>query len=136
MFSGSETARPRLYGRTVERDALDGLVRAARAGRSGVLVVHGEPGIGKSALLDHVVAEASACQVLRVAGVESEMELAFAGLQQLCRPLLDRLDRLPEPQRNALGTAFGLYTGNPPDRFLVGLAALSLLSGMAGPQRR
>jgi hypothetical protein len=130
---GSESA-PRLYGRRIERDTLDGLVRAARAGQSGVLVVHGEPGIGKSALLDYVVESATGCRVLRVEGVEAEMELAFAGLHQLCRPLLDRLDRLPAPQASVLGIAFGLDTGNPPDRFLLGLAALSLLAEGASDQ--
>jgi hypothetical protein len=97
-------------------------------------VVDGEPGIGKSALLQHVVLAASGCRVLRVDGVESEMELAFAGLHQLCHPLLDRLGRLPAPQANALGVAFGISTGDPPDRFLIGLAALSLLAEGARDQ--
>ena len=120
---------PTLYGRRSERESLAQLVRAARTGRSGVLVLHGEPGIGKTALLEHTATVASACRVLRVTGVESEMELAFAALHQLCRPLLiDGLDRLPAPQATALGTALGLHSGPPPDKFLVGLAALSLLS--------
>jgi DNA-binding CsgD family transcriptional regulator/tetratricopeptide (TPR) repeat protein len=101
-----------------------------------VVVLRGEAGVGKTALLDHahVHAHGAGCRVVRVAGVESEMELAFAGLHQLCAPFLDRLDRLPGPQHDALGTAFGLRTGDPPDRFLVGLAVLSLLSEVAEEQ--
>jgi DNA-binding CsgD family transcriptional regulator len=95
-------------------------------------VVRGEPGMGKSALLDYAAQRASGCRVARTAGVQSEMELAFSGLNQLCIPMLDRLDRLPEPQRDALRTAFGLARGAAPDRFLVGLAVLSLLSDVAG----
>ena len=102
-----------------------------RAGQSAVLVVRGEPGVGKSALLEYLVERASTCRNARAAGVESEMELPFAGLHQLCAPMLDRLDRLPAPQRDALSTAFGLSAGDPPDRFLVGLAVLSLLSEVA-----
>lgn len=120
---------PTLYGRRSEREALTELIRAARTGHSGVLVLQGESGIGKTALLEHMADLASACRVLRVTGVESEMELAFAALHQLCRPLLvDGLDRLPAPQADALATALGLRSGQPPDKFLVGLAALSLLS--------
>ncbi|TDC50328.1 helix-turn-helix transcriptional regulator [Jiangella ureilytica] len=122
-----------MRGRRQEREVLEGLVHAARAGRSAALVVHGEPGIGKSALLG-VLADAPGCRVVRAAGVESQMELAFAGLHELCRPLLDGLDRLPEPQAHALGTAFGLRSGGPPDRFLIGLAALSLLADAAREQ--
>jgi DNA-binding CsgD family transcriptional regulator len=96
-----------------------------------VLVLRGEAGIGKTALLEYLASRASECRVARAAGVESEMELAFAGLHQLCAPFLDRLDRLPAPQRDALGTAFALRDGNAPDRFLIGLAALSLLSDVA-----
>ena len=110
---------------------LDGLVEAVRAGESRVLVVHGEPGVGKSALLEYLAGQAVGCRVLRVAGVQSEMELAFAGVHQLCAPLLGRLDALPGPQREALATAFGLSGGPAPDRFLVGLAALGLLSEAA-----
>lgn len=113
---------------------LDRLIGNARAGMSGVVVVRGEAGVGKTALLEHVLSRAAACRVVRAAGVESEMELAFAGLHQLCAPFLDRLDRLPPPQHDALGTAFGLRTGDPPDRFLVGLAVLSLLSDVAEEQ--
>src|SRR5580658_4432776 len=123
-----------LLDRLPERAALGGLLEAARAGCSGVLVVRGEPGVGKTALLDWAVGSAAGLRVARVAGVESEMELAFAALQQLCAPMLDRLAGLPDPQREALGVAFGLTTGAAPDRFLVGLAALSLLSEAAGQQ--
>jgi DNA-binding CsgD family transcriptional regulator len=123
-----------LLDRLPERAALSQLLDAARAGRSGVLIVRGEPGIGKTALLDWAVGSAADLHVIRVAGVESEMELAFAGLQQLCAPMLDKLADLPDPQRAALGVAFGLETGEAPDRFLVGLATLSLLSEVAGQQ--
>jgi DNA-binding CsgD family transcriptional regulator len=110
---------------------LDQLVARVRAGASRALVLRGEAGIGKSALLEYLVAHASGCAIARAVGVESEMELAFAGLHQLCAPFLDRVERLPGPQRDALGTAFGLREGAPPDRFFVGLAALSLLSDAA-----
>src|ERR1700760_1102879 len=123
-----------LLDRLPERAALSRLLEAARAGRSGVLVVRGEPGVGKTALLEHAVESAAGLRVARVAGVESEMELAFAALQQLCGPMLDKLAGLPDPQRDALGVAFGLTTGPAPDRFLVGLAALSLLSEAAEQQ--
>jgi DNA-binding CsgD family transcriptional regulator len=123
-----------LLDRLPERAALSGLLDAARAGRSGVLVVRGEPGVGKTALLDWAVESAAGLRVVRVAGVESEMELAFAALQQLCASMLGQLEGLPDPQREALGVAFGLNTGAAPDRFLVGLAALGLLSGVAGRQ--
>jgi hypothetical protein len=123
-----------LLDRLPERAALSGLLEAARAGRSGVLVVRGEPGVGKTVLLDWAVESAAGLRVARVAGVESEMELAFAALQQLCAPMLDKLAGLPDPQREALGVAFGLNTGPAPDRFLVGLAVLSLLSEVAAQQ--
>ena len=123
-----------LLDRLPERTALSQLLDGARAGRSGVLVVRGEPGVGKTALLDWVVESAAGLRVVRVAGVESEMELAFAALQQLCAPMLDKLGGLPDPQREALGVAFGLSTGPAPDRFLVGLAALHLLSEVAEQQ--
>jgi len=103
-----------------------------RAGESRVLVVRGEPGVGKTALLEYLVGQASGCRVARAAGVQSEMELAFAGLHQLCAPMLDRLESLPAPQRDALRTAFGISAGPAPDRFLVGLAVLGLLSEVAG----
>ncbi len=123
-----------LLGRLPERAALSQLLDAARAGRSGVLVVRGEPGVGKSALLEYAVESAGGLRVVRVAGVESEMELAFASLQQLCAPMLGRLPGLPGPQRDALSVAFGLSAGAVPDRFLVGLAVLSLLSEVAEQQ--
>src|SRR5580693_3540028 len=123
-----------LRGRLDEQGFLDRLVDAVRAGESRALVLSGEAGVGKTALLDYVAGHASGCRVVRATGVQSEMELAFAGLQQLCKPLLDHLDRLPGPQREALQIAFGLSPGPAPDRFLVGLAVLSLLSEAAGEQ--
>jgi DNA-binding CsgD family transcriptional regulator len=123
-----------LQNRRSERETLDDLVEGVRAGRSEVLVVRGEPGVGKSALLEYLVEQASGCRVARAAGVESEMELAFAGLHQVCAPLLDRLERLPGPQRDALRTAFGLSAGNAPDRLFVGLAVLGLLAEAAEEQ--
>ena len=110
---------------------LSRLVAAVRAGESRALVVHGEPGVGKTALLEYLAGQASGCRVMRAGGVQSEMELAFAVLHQLCAPMLDRLERLPAPQRDALRTALGLSAGPAPDRFLIGLAALGLLSEMA-----
>src|SRR3954464_14004664 len=109
-----------LHGRRVEREALGGLLAAVRGGQSRVLVVCGEAGVGKTALVESVIGSASEFRVLRALGVEAEMELAFAALQQLCAPMLDRLDRLPGPQGDALGVAFGLRGGEAPDRFLVG----------------
>ncbi|TWP48531.1 AAA family ATPase [Lentzea tibetensis] len=123
-----------MRGRRGECDTLDRLLADARAGRSQVLVLRGEAGIGKTALLDHVQSRASGCAVTRATGVESEMELAYAGLHQLCAPFLDRLERLPDPQRDALGTAFGLTAGEPTNRFLVGLAVLTLLAEVAEEQ--
>src|SRR5690242_5748604 len=111
---------------------LDRLVAAVRAGESRTLVVRGEPGVGKTALLEYLARQASGCRVVRAAGVQSEMELAFAVVHQLCAPTLARLERLPAPQRAALETAFGLSAGPPPDRFLIGLAVLGLLSEVAG----
>jgi DNA-binding CsgD family transcriptional regulator len=123
-----------LLDRVAEREALGRLLEAARAGHSGVLVVRGEPGVGKTALLEDVVASAGDLRIARAAGVESEMELAFAALQQLCAPMLDKLERLPDPQHDALCVAFGLREGGAPDRFLVGLATLSLLAEVAAEQ--
>src|ERR1700745_578896 len=120
-----------LQGRREEREVLDRLLEAVRGGQSRGLVVSGEPGVGKTALLQSAIRSASGFRVARAVGVESEMELAFAALQQLCAPMLDRLDRLPAPQREALGVAVGLRAGNAPDRFLVGLAVLSLLAEVA-----
>nr|MDQ3821817.1 AAA family ATPase [Actinomycetota bacterium] len=128
---GGTHPAPRLRGRRGECEALDRLLANVRAGESRVLVLRGEAGIGKTALLEYLMERASGCRVARAAGVESEMELAFAGLHQLCAPLLDRLGHLPVPQREALSTAFGLSAGEPPDRFLVGLAVLSLLAEVA-----
>ncbi len=121
-----------LRGRRAECGVLDGLLEGVRGGRSAALVVRGETGVGKTALLDYAVESAPDLRSVRAAGVESEMELAFAGLHQLCWPLLDRLGRLPGPQRDALSIAFGLKAGPAPDRFTVGLAVLSLLSEVAG----
>ena len=123
-----------LHDRRDERKVLGRLLEAVRGGQSRVLAVWGEPGVGKTALLEYVINSASGFRVVRAVGVESEMELAFAALQQLCAPLLDRLDRLPAPQRDALGVAFGLRAGDAPDRFLVGLAVLSLLADAAEEQ--
>jgi DNA-binding CsgD family transcriptional regulator len=123
-----------LTGRSSELSVLDRLIDAVRAGHSRVLVVSGEPGVGKTVLLDYLAGRASdaACLLTRATGVQSEMELAFAGLHQMCAPMLSHAERLPGPQRDALRTAFGLTAGSPPDRFLVGLAVLSLLSEVAG----
>src|ERR1700746_3558831 len=120
-----------LLGRVVERQAFDRLLKDARDGRSAVLVVRGEAGVGKTALLHYCAREASGFRVARIAGVESEMELPYAGLHQLCTPMLDRLDVLPEPQQAALRVALGLASGDPPDRFLVALATLGLMSATA-----
>src|SRR3954449_4113686 len=122
---------PVLLGRANEREALDRLLENVRGGQSAVLVVRGEAGVGKTALLHHGAQQAAGFRVARIAGVESEMELPFAGLHQLCAPMLDRLDALPEPQQAALGVALGLSSGAAPDRFLVALAALSLLAEIA-----
>src|SRR5262245_60533610 len=117
--------------RLTERQTLEALLHEARNGRSAVLVVRGEAGVGKSALLQHAAAEASGFRVAHIAGVESEMELPFAGLHQLCAPVLARLDVLPAPQQRALRVALGLASGDPPDRFLVALGALTLLAEVA-----
>jgi DNA-binding CsgD family transcriptional regulator len=122
---------PVLLGRAAERQALDHLLDNVRGGQSAVMVIRGEPGVGKTALLHHCARQVSGFRVARVAGVESEMELPFAGLHQLCAPMLGRLDALPEPQRAALRVALGLSSGPAPDRFLVALAALSLLAEVA-----
>jgi hypothetical protein len=113
---------------------LDRLVVGLREGRSQVLVLRGEAGIGKTVLLDYLAGGGSDCRVIRMAGIESEMELAYAGLHQLCGSLLGRLEQLPAPQRDALGVAFGLQAGPAPDRFMVGLAVLGLLSDAAEQQ--
>jgi DNA-binding CsgD family transcriptional regulator len=118
----------RLRGRAKECALLDDLVTAIRRGESRSLVLRGEAGIGKTALLEYLVASASDLTVVRSVGVQSDMELAFASLHQLCGPLLDQLDTLPAPQRHAMEIVFGLSAGEAPDRFLVGLAVLSLFS--------
>jgi predicted ATPase len=123
-----------LTGRDTERRVLDRLVEAVRAGESRALVVHGEPGVGKTALLEYLGGSAPGCRIERATGVQSEMELAFAGLHQLCAPMLDRLEAVPVPQREALRTAFGMSAGPAADRFLIGLAVLSLLSAVAERQ--
>ena len=128
-------ARSRLWGRRSECEVLDRLLDEVRAGTQlGCWSCAARPGVGKSALLEYLLDRTSGCRVALAAGVESEMELAYAGLHQLCAPMLDRLERLPAPQRDALGTAFGLQAGAAPDRFLVGLAILSLLSDVADEQ--
>ena len=123
-----------LLGREQECGRLDRLVADVRSGASRVLVVRGSAGVGKTALLEHLVANSAGCASVRAVGVEAEMELAFAGLHALCAPLLGGLPRLPGPQRAALSTAFGLEAGPPPDRFMVGLAVLSLLADASESQ--
>src|SRR6266516_2245970 len=128
------TGPPTFRARDPERSALGRLLDAVRAGESRVLVVRGEAGVGKSALLDYLAESASGCRVARAVGNEYEMELAYAGLHQLCAPMLELRERLPDPQREALATAFGLSANPPPDRFVVGLAVLGLLSEAAEEQ--
>jgi AAA ATPase domain len=119
---------PAFRGRARERQVLDGLLDRVRGGESAVLVIRGEAGIGKSALMRYCARQASGCRLVQIAGVESEMELPFAALHQLCGPMLGGLAALPEPQERALRVVFGLATGTAPDRFVVGLAVLSLLA--------
>jgi DNA-binding CsgD family transcriptional regulator len=131
----AETVRgSRLYGRRGECNVLDRLQADVRAGQSRVLIIRGEAGAGKTALLDYLAerSSGSGCRVARMTGAQSETRLAFAGLQQLCTPMLSHTERLPEPQRDALRYASGLANGPSPDGFLVGLAVLSLLAGVAG----
>jgi DNA-binding CsgD family transcriptional regulator len=123
--------RRALRGRVIESEALDRLLEDVRSGRSATLVVRGEAGVGKTALLDDKFSSVPGLRVATVVGVESEMELPFAGMHQLCGQMLDGVDRLPDPQRGALHAAFGMAAGASPDRFFVGLAVLSLLSGEA-----
>src|ERR1700691_3451285 len=134
MTAHSGPGRPAtgLTDRLTERGVLDRFVAGVRAGEGRALVVRGQPGVGKTVLLDYLTERASGCLVVRAAGVQSEMELAFAGLHQLCAPMLDHAESLPGPQREALRTAFGWSAGPPPDRFLVGLAVVGLLSETAG----
>ena len=124
----------RLLGRRGACETVERLVAGVRAGHGQVLVLRGEAGMGKTAVLDYALERSAGCRVARAAGVESEAELAFAGLQQLCAPMLELRDRLPPPQRDALETAFGLSGGASPDRFLVGLAVLGLVAEMAADE--
>lgn len=117
-----------LVGRHRECAVLDELLVGLRAGESRVRVFHGEAGIGKSVLLEYAVARASQVTVTRAQGVEADMELPYASLHQLCAPFLAQVEALPGPQRDALRVAFGMAAGDPPDRFLVGLAVLTLLT--------
>jgi DNA-binding CsgD family transcriptional regulator len=130
----SQGGGKRLRGRVSECETLRGLISTAHSGSSQVLVLRGEAGVGKTALLEFVAEQAERFQVARVAGVESDMELAFAGLHQLCAPLLNHVEELPEPQREALNVAFGRGVGATPDRFLVGLAVLSLMAAAGNDQ--
>ena len=134
MLGAAGLERPQLLGRRRESALLARLLDGVRAQRSGVLVLRGDAGIGKTALIEDALEHADGLAVVAVGGVESEMELPFAGLHRLCRPLLGLLDRLPAPQRDALAAAFGLHGRTAPDRFLVGLAVLSLLSEAAAEQ--
>ena len=122
---------PSLTGREHECEAIVELLESARAGLSAVLVFRGEPGIGKTALLDYAVESAADFDIARIAGIESEMELGFAGLHQLLLPFLDRIEVLPVPQREALDATFGIAAGPPPSRFVVTLAVLTLLAEVA-----
>ncbi len=128
---GTATSDQALHGRRSEREMLDRLAADVRAGQRRVLVLRGEPGTGKTALLDYLAQRAAGCRVARVTGVEPEMEMAFAGLHQLCAPFLGRLEHLPDPQRDALRTAFNIQGGRSPDAFAAGMATLSLLSDLA-----
>ena len=134
LVSASGLSGPALRGRASECARLEELLSAVRRGESGALVLRGEAGMGKTALLDYASRLSEGCRVIRAVGVESEIELPFAALHQLCMPVLEGLERLPAPQRDALRTAFGLMSGPRPDRFLVGLAVLTLLSDAAEPQ--
>src|SRR5882757_304423 len=124
----------RLLGRGGEEAALERMLDTARDGHGAVLVVYGEPGVGKTALLERTVEAAEGFRVVRTAGVEGEIELDYAALQRLCSPLLEFIERLPGPQRDALGVAFGLGGGEAPTPYLVGLAVLGLLSEAAEQQ--
>ncbi|WP_405947790.1 AAA family ATPase [Streptomyces prunicolor] len=129
--SSPDGAKTGLLGRRTECALLDEMISAVRIGDSRTLVIHGPPGVGKSALLDYATRAATDLRVLHAVGIESEMELAFATLHQICAPLLERLKNLPQPQCAALETVFGIRAGPPPDRFLVGMAVLGLLSDAA-----
>ena len=127
----SQASESALVGRKPELARLEELLAIARGGGSGVLVVHGDPGVGKSALLDQLIASASGFEVVRASGVEGEVDLPYAGLHQLCRSMTDTISALPQPQSDALSVAFGRSTGDAPDRYVVGLATLSLMSEVA-----
>src|ERR671910_1684040 len=130
-MAAAATGASGFLNRNREREHLDTLLADVRAGQSAALVLQGEAGVGKTALLRYAVQQASDFRIAQIAAVEAEMELAFAGMHQLCAPMLDRLDALPPPQQEALRVALGLAAGNPPDRFLISLATLSLLSEVA-----
>src|SRR4051794_41869834 len=121
----------RFLGRISERQRLDGVLADARDGQSAVLVIRGPPGIGKTALLRYAARQASGLRATEVEGVQAEMELPFAGIHQLCAPLLDGLEGLAAPQQDALGVALGVASGEAPDRFLVAVAVLNLLAAIA-----
>ena len=123
-----------LIGREREREVLDRLLDGGRGGRGGVLVLHGEAGVGKTALLEYAVEAAREFRIAQTSGVEAEMELPFAAAQQLCSPFFELMARLPQPQHEALGVAFGLSAGPAPNPFLVGLAVLGLLAKAADEQ--
>src|ERR1041384_831498 len=127
----SVTRGPPFVGRTSEREVLDGLLTRVRGAESEALVIRGEAGIGKTALLRYAARQASGFRLAQLTGVQAEMELPFAGIHQLCATMLDSRDALPTPQRGALNVALGLTAGEVPERFLVGLAVLSLLSAVA-----
>ena len=134
LGAAARLERWQLLGRRRERDLLDRLLEGAGSGDGGVLLIHGEAGVGKTVLLEYAVETALAFRILRTAGVEAEMELPFAALQQLCSPILELNARLPPPQRDALTVAFGLSAGRAPNPFLVGLAVLGLMSEAAEDQ--
>ena len=119
------------FGRSSERERLDATLASARDGHSAVLVIRGEAGIGKTALLRHAARQASGLRTIEVEGVQAEMELPFAGIHRLCAPVFDGLEVLAEPQQNALRVAFGVSSGDAPDKFLVAVAVLNLLSATA-----
>ncbi|HEY6395836.1 MAG TPA: BREX system ATP-binding domain-containing protein, partial [Solirubrobacteraceae bacterium] len=123
---------PAFMGRARERAALDQMLDRVRAGESSARVMRGEAGIGKTALMQYCARQASGCHVAQIAGVESELEMPFAAVDQLCRPIIAGIDVLPEPQQQALRVAFGLAVGPTPERFVVGLAVLGLLVEAAG----
>jgi DNA-binding CsgD family transcriptional regulator len=131
MVVGGGSSMKSLLGRRRECAEIDRLLADVRAGASRVLVLRGDAGVGKSVLLEYLSEHVGDWRVLSAVGVESEMELAYSGLHQLCSPVLDLLERVPAPQRDALATVFGLSPGAPPDRFLVGLATLTLLAEAA-----